>query len=96
MHRLRERKKDLLTVLGELHKWKDAWESDVGQEILSDVVSEYGRLLLKIANPHTETTLADKCLYRVYYELIDKWTKRIAFYEEKLKEVKGGETKETL
>ena len=54
-------------------------------------MSEYERLLIKIANPHVETTLADKCLYRVYYELIDRWSKRIAFYEESLKQVKGGE-----
>lgn len=96
MHRLRERKKDLLTVLSELNKWKEAWESDVGKEILSDVVREHERLLLKIANPHIETTLADKCLYRVYYELIDKWTQRIAFYEDNLKKVTGGETKKAL
>ena len=91
MKRLVGRKKDILTVLSELSKWNEAWGSTVGQQILSDVVSEYERLLIKIANPHVETTLADKCLYRVYYELIDRWSKRIAFYEESLKQVKGGE-----
>jgi hypothetical protein len=74
-----------LDILGQLMPFKEACESEVGVELLSDLRQRYESLLFKIAK--VEAIERDKIEYEVVRDLMAKWTTRLALYAKKSKEI---------
>jgi hypothetical protein len=66
----------------------DAWNTQVGWELLCDLVKRHGELL-EIIGGVDEVQLPVRIEYKILTELIHKWAAKIAKYESTLREVNG-------
>ena len=74
-----------LEILGQLMPFKDACDTEVGIELLTDLRQRYDLALMKVAR--MEATDRDKVEYEVVRDILGKWTNRLALYAKKSKEV---------
>jgi uncharacterized protein YutE (UPF0331/DUF86 family) len=76
-----------LDILFRNLKFTEAWNSEIGYEILKDACSMHYEALCKIAT--FEATDSDKATYQALDTLLQRWATRIATYEELAKKVNG-------
>ena len=70
----------VLSILGKRRPFMDAISTEVGQELLSDVVEQMQLILAKIIDDTaTPTEVAD---FRAYKAISERWAKRISTYIE--------------
>lgn len=68
----------VISVLAKRSKFKEAIESEVGRELMADVLSNMEDILDKIINETaTDTEKAD---FRAYRGIANKWQDRLAAY----------------
>ena len=80
----KENAQTLLQVLGKQKKFMDAIESEVGQELLKDLISTVHHIIGLILNEKEDES--DRANLRVCMALINKWQTRIKNYNNKHQE----------
>lgn len=83
----------LLSVLGKNKAFYNAVSSEIGQELLKDIVFKMEYLIERqIYETETDPAKAaiERADYRCYKELLDKWSSRISNYIEKTNKLKRG------
>jgi hypothetical protein len=78
-----------LSLLGQYQGFISAIGTEIGKELLKDLVKEHEILLNKVAD--LEATDEEKMQYKVVRKMLVAWGDRITNYESKLKEIKKGE-----
>lgn len=81
-------KRKILSELSKQGKLVDAFNTEVGQEILKDAIAHADTLLSKIINEDADEK--DKAEYRVYRRLINKWGTKVENYISNLNKAVGG------
>lgn len=74
-----------LTILSQYQPFKQALETQLGQELLKDLIDMHSLRLAKIAS--LEATDEEKIEYKVLTELIKRWSFKIAQYESAIKKL---------
>lgn len=74
-----------IMILSQYAPFKEAIESEIGKELLKDLIDMHSSKLSRIAS--LEATDEDKMEYKVLTELIKRWSFKIMQYENALKEV---------
>jgi hypothetical protein len=85
LSKMGERGHKTLIILGKMQDYITAVNSKIGQELMSELITEHERLLIKVAS--LEATDEDKAYYKAVSRLLGVWATKIATYENKLKEV---------
>lgn len=67
----------------------DVFNTQVGYELLKDLVNAHDMLLSIISDPDKEATIVQKAEYKIVRAMIKSWASRIERYLEKIGEVKG-------
>jgi hypothetical protein len=80
--------KETLAVMYRLSHFCDAWNNEVGYEILKDAVSMHYDALMKCAT--FQATDEDKARLRVLDELISAWSSKIGEFIQRAKTVQNG------
>ena len=75
-----------LSILGEKSKFIDAVNTDIGQQLLGDLVEMHETLLKKISNNGASDY--DRSEYKIVKEMLVRWSERIENYNRRLEEVK--------
>ena len=79
----------LMAVLGKNHSFFHASQTEVGKELLKDLMNQMDNLMLKIVND--DATEEDKIGYRVRREIFTIWCEKINNYYKHAKKLKGVE-----
>ena len=74
-----------LEILGQLMPFKEACESEIGVQLITDLRQRYEFLLMKIAK--VDALDKEKMEYEVVRDMLAKWTNRLALYNRKSKEI---------
>ena len=74
-----------LRILGENLKFIDALNTEIGFELLKDLVERHESLLMKIGK--VEATDEEKIEYKLCQHMINRWAGRIATYTETYQKV---------
>lgn len=82
----------IMSVLGKKQPFYEAIRTDIGQELLKDVIQKMEILLEKaiVDDPTNPMTDADKAEYRVLKNLAETWANRIHSYRGKIQKLKEG------
>ena len=81
-----KRAEKTLSTLGKDLNFITAINTPVGEELLKDLVSEYHRLLDRVAS--LDCSDDEKARYKVVRDLIARWSQKIAEYENRVDFVK--------
>jgi len=87
--RTRKHGERTLSLLGQYQGFIAAIGTEIGKELLRDLIREHELLLTKVAD--LDVTDEEKMQYKVVRRMLLTWGDRITAYETKLKEVKGKE-----
>ena len=79
-----------LQKLGMLQQFNNAINLPIGRELLGDINNELVRLGTKVLTD-PEATADDKCMFRAYSNIGQKWAKRTADYEATVKSLREAE-----
>lgn len=82
------RANEILTFLGKYQPFMEAIRTDVGQELMNDLILTAQEKLMLIANESASD--ADKAEYRVCVRRLKTWSERIALYARNLGLIKNG------
>jgi len=82
----------VITVLAKRAKFKTAIETDIGQELLIDSLTEMEDLLDKIINE--TATKIEKADFRSLRKITNRWIDRIARYNKAVYKIENNTTKE--
>ena len=74
-----------LKILGENLKFIDALNTDLGFELLKDLVERHETLMMKIGK--IDATDEDKIEYKLCQHMINRWASRIKTYQETYQKV---------
>lgn len=74
-----------LSVLGHFQPFVDAFNSEIGKELLQDAIASHERLLLKVAA--LEATPDETMEYKALRGIILRWSERIARYNKAMSEL---------
>lgn len=85
------RQKQLIEYLAKNGKFVDATKTEIGQELLKDMLNGINALFPKVYNE--KASAQELAEFRILRGMCDKWTTRIADYNNKLTEWKNLETK---
>jgi len=79
----------LLSILGKHHEFYQAFKSDLGQELMKDLMTKMDYLLGKIleSKASTEETIE----YGVCREIFEAWAKKLKIYINHVNKIKGKE-----
>ena len=86
--KMKRRGERTLSLLGKHQEFIVAMNTDVGKEILSDLVREHELLLDKIAS--LGVTDEEKMQYVIVRKMLLLWSEKIAAFENRIKEIKQG------
>lgn len=74
-----------LSVLGKFQPFVDAYNSEIGKELLKDAINIHETLLMKVAN--LEATPEETMEFRAILKIIRRWSERIAVHNKALSEL---------
>lgn len=74
-----------LHVLGKLQPFVDAYNSEIGKELLKDAINIHETLLMKVAN--LEATPEEAMEFKAILKIIRRWSERIAVHNKALSEL---------
>jgi len=82
----------IMSVLGKKQPFYQAIRSEVGQELLKDVINRLEIILDKYIkdDPKNKVTDAEHAEYRVLFNLAETWSVRIQRYLNKIQKLKQG------
>lgn len=81
----------VISVLAQKAKFKEAIESDIGQELMSDVLSCMEEILPKIINE--KATKQEKADFRALRMIANRWQDRLSSYNREAQKVMNNTTK---
>jgi hypothetical protein len=86
LEKMKKRGERTLSLLGQHQSFISAINTEIGKELLSDLIREHELLLNKISS--LEVTDEEKMQYRVVRKMILIWSERITAYNNRIKEIK--------
>lgn len=84
--KFKKRGERTLSLLGKQQEFIKAMSSDIGQQILNDLIQEHELLLDKIAS--IKATDEEKMQYKVVRQMLMLWSNRLAAFTDLIKEIK--------
>ena len=86
LHLMNKKSGKTIALLGKLHAFKTALESDVGKYLLADAVGRHSALLEQVTTG--EVSENERVELKVLSEILTRWSKKIELYETKREEFK--------
>lgn len=84
-----KRGKSIIASLAKNIKFVDTFNTDIGRELLKDLVEMGDHALMVISDPYKEATVAERVRYSIIVELINNWSSRINSYLVMVGEIKN-------
>jgi len=75
----------VISALAQKSKFKEAIESDIGQELMADVLASMEEILPKIINE--KATTQEKAEFRALRMIANKWQDRLAAYNREARKI---------